>query len=227
MDKERAKQPGQIPVDTLRALIKAQDAVSEGLNLEITPPSAAARRRGVVAHFAYPAEEGWRAGGDVSTSSNGLVISRLEVWPGGDGSQSVTAGILRQVPVGAIVATVRAHATFEAAQGEATRAAGLGEPMPKTLGGAADTPQRRGGRAPLSDELIADVAVAYLEETLPGKGSGATKRLAERFERPEETVRAWVARARRDGWLGPGSKGRPGAAPGPRLLQSGRLHEGK
>jgi transposase len=42
--------------------------------------------------------------------------------------------------------------------------------------------------------------------------------MAARFDRPEGTLRTWVSRARKEGWLGPGSKGRIGAEPGPLLL---------
>lgn len=75
-----------------------------------------------------------------------------------------------------------------------------------------------GGRTPMSDELLRAVAEAYLEETAPDKPPRPMARLAERFERPEETVRTWLARARKAGWLGPGIRGRIGGEPGPRLL---------
>ncbi len=79
---------------------------------------------------------------------------------------------------------------------------------------------RRGGRAALTDDLLRDIAVRYLIETLPGQPPGAMKRMSARFGRPEETIRTWVGRARRDGWLGPSVKGRAGAEPGPRLQLS-------
>ena len=75
-------------------------------------------------------------------------------------------------------------------------------------------PQRR-GRPPLADDLLEHVARAYLEEA--PAGTGLTRRLAERFGRPEPTVRDWVAAARERGYLSPARPGRRGAAPGPRL----------
>jgi hypothetical protein len=75
-------------------------------------------------------------------------------------------------------------------------------------------PQRR-GRPPLADDLLEQVARAYLEEA--PAGTGLTRRLAERFGRPEPTVRDWVAAARERGYLSPARPGRRGAAPGPRL----------
>ncbi|WP_225840298.1 hypothetical protein [Streptomyces sp. NK08204] len=77
-------------------------------------------------------------------------------------------------------------------------------------------PQRRGRQA-LPDDLLKKVAEAYLRETAHGRPPGAVKRLAAEFDRPEETVRSWIARARSRGWLGPSRQGRRGAEPGPRL----------
>jgi hypothetical protein len=73
------------------------------------------------------------------------------------------------------------------------------------------------GRPKLSDDLLRQVAIAYLAEMRSGRG--VLRRLGERFERPETTIRDWVRIARREGWLGPATKsGRRGADPGPRLL---------
>jgi hypothetical protein len=75
----------------------------------------------------------------------------------------------------------------------------------------------RPGRPKLADDLLRQVALAYLAEVRAGRG--VLRRLAERFERPETTIRDWVRIARREGWLGPATKsGRRGADPGPRLL---------
>jgi hypothetical protein len=74
------------------------------------------------------------------------------------------------------------------------------------------SPQRR-GRPPLAEDLLEQVARAYLEEA--PAGIGLTRRLAERFDRPEPTVRDWVAAARERGYLSPAHPGRRGAAPGP------------
>lgn len=77
---------------------------------------------------------------------------------------------------------------------------------------------RRTGRPPLSDEHLAAVAVAYLEE-LP-RGRGMHRRLGERFDRRPETMRDQVRAARRAGFLSDDAKiGRRGASPGPRLIE--------
>jgi hypothetical protein len=70
---------------------------------------------------------------------------------------------------------------------------------------------RRRGRPELSDELLIDVAEAYIWEA--GRGRGALKRMSEIFDRPEATIRDWITLARRRGYLAPTKAGRRGAAP--------------
>jgi len=84
--------------------------------------------------------------------------------------------------------------------------------------GAEQAVAGRRGRPEIADTLLESVATAYLEEA-PG-GAGLTRRLAERFNRPEPTVRDWVAAARRRGFLSAAHPGRRGAAPGPRLTDA-------
>ena len=74
---------------------------------------------------------------------------------------------------------------------------------------------RRRGRPELSDQLLIEVARAYLDESR--FGSGLTRRLAEQFDRPEPTIRDWITAARRRGFLGQTTPGRRGATPGPNL----------
>jgi hypothetical protein len=160
----------------------------------------------VVATFECESAAGeWSASGDVSRREQGLVISRLEVSPGPNGVGGVTGGMLQKVPVGHILRHVRAE---------------LGpDSVPPTT--FEETPLvrriREGGRVTLDDELLREVAHRYWVYTGPGQPSGAIKRLAADFQRPEETIRTWVARARREEWLGPSVKGRAGAEAGPKL----------
>ncbi|MFJ9536636.1 hypothetical protein ACIRPX_05195 [Streptomyces sp. NPDC101225] len=145
----------------------------------------------------------WSVEGTASRTAGGLVISSLDVRADGKALSGVTAAMLRKVPVGVILNHVRADVTR------------MSPPEPKDEG--AKRPPRRGGRAALSDDLLRGLALAYLRETSPGSAPGALGRLAAEFERPEGTIRTWLARARADGWLGPSVKGRAGAEPGPRL----------
>lgn len=146
----------------------------------------------------------WSAAGDIARGPQGLTISRVEVIS--TSPNGVTGSVLRKIQVGEILNSVRATI--------ARASQGAGEPSPEARRSQGT---RSGGRAGLSDQLLRDVAVAYLAGTAPGQPPGAVKRMAEELGRPEETVRTWIGRARRDGWLGPGVKGRAGAEPGPRL----------
>lgn len=160
----------------------------------------------VVATFeCEPASRDWLAKGDVSRNQQGLVISRLEVTPASNATGGVTGGMMQKVPVGQILRHVRAE-------------------LGPDFEGSTTLPDselvRRiseGGRASLDDEMLRAVAHRYWLYTGPGQPPGAIKRLAVDFNRPEETIRTWVARARREGWLGPSVKGRAGAEPGYKL----------
>jgi hypothetical protein len=89
--------------------------------------------------------------------------------------------------------------------------------LPPTTAYIAPTGPATGGRSMLSDDLMRQVAEAYMRQAAPGQPPGAMGRLAAEFGRPEETMRTWVARARARGWLGPSKRGRRGAEPGPRF----------
>lgn len=200
----------------LRRAADARDAVNAALPVRIFETNEDSKPE-VVAHFSYSeASELWTVFGDVKRGAHGLVISRLEITPEAS-SSGVTAGLLRKIPVGEILASIRTKAAWEAAQKANTRALLGEEPIAGVFHEGDETRARRSGRAPLTQELLRDVAVAYIEENAPGRPAGAMRRIAERFGKPEETVRNWVTRARRDGWLGPSVKGRAGAEPGPRL----------
>ena len=69
------------------------------------------------------------------------------------------------------------------------------------------------------------VALEYLYH-LQEHGQRVVKAMTETFrtqrsepELPINTVRHWVWRARKDGWLSKGEKGKAGAKPGPRLIE--------
>jgi len=80
---------------------------------------------------------------------------------------------------------------------------------------AAGRPKR--GRPGLGDAHYARIAHAYLQKQAEGHGRGILNALAEQERRPRQTVRDWVAGARKRGFLTPGTQGRAGALPGPRL----------
>lgn len=173
--------------------------------LTVKMPTAEQLLSGAAAQFEYRDDaHAVTLRGTAGRSHRGLTITALEVVPdNGD----VTGGVLRSLSPGELLLQLRS------AIAPAIDAAATG----------ADSEQctcthRRGGWPPITDELLRQVAVAYLEESAVGAGPGVLDRLASRFNRPEGTVRGWLKRARRDGWLGPVVQGRVGCEPGPRLM---------
>ncbi|MFF7734599.1 hypothetical protein [Streptomyces sp. NPDC007984] len=161
-------------------------------------------------HFTFQArpavsetERAWRINGDVVRAEHGLKVTRIEVDTDPDGTAEVTGTLMRQIPIGTILDYVRGRVS-------ATLASDLDDAPAAALAVSS-------GRTAMTDSFLRDVALSYLRETAPGKPQGATRRLAEAYGRPEQTIRTWIARARKEGWLGPSAKGRAGAEPGPRL----------
>jgi len=154
-----------------------------------------------------PASAEWLATGDVSRGPQGLVISRLEVRWGPTSIGGITGGTLQKVPVGRVLRLVRAE--IDPAFSAPTPVADL--PIVRQI--------REGGRVTLDDALFREIAYRYWFYTQPGQPPGAIKRMAADFGRPDETIRTWVARARKAGWLGPSVKGRAGAEAGPKLKE--------
>lgn len=168
--------------------------------VELEKPSEAAREAGVVASFRWFGED-MDVAGDVIRTGAGLVISRAEVIA--HAASGITHYLLRRVPLGALLAEARAHvAAAEPAPTE----------MPATVSG--DTGSRH---LAMTDDHLRRVAMAYLRETAPGKDRAAISRMEAQFGRPRGTILTWIARARKEGWLGPAVRGRLGSEPGPKL----------
>jgi len=149
----------------------------------------------------------WRVEGEVVRGAQGLAITELTIRPDPGLAGGITGALMRDIPIGALLDYVRDQIT---------------RTTTRVLGNAsaeAEAALRRGGRQVLSDQMLREVAMLYLDETEAGKPPGAVGRMAKRYERPEETVRTWLARARKAGWLGPSKKGKAGADPGPRLIE--------
>jgi hypothetical protein len=172
----------------------------------------------------------WRAKEDEDWDVSALSDShpaRLEF-------EGITGALLRAIPLGRILAWAHdAMATGDwrsqgltmlSLTGETTivPAPDLDEPTRAALERTAAVPNRRHGRPPLSDELLEEVARAYLDEAK--RGRGLTRRLATRFGRPEETIRHWIHVCRGRGYLSPGVTGRRGAQPGERLLAMNEIN---
>jgi hypothetical protein len=82
--------------------------------------------------------------------------------------------------------------------------------------GPAALPKPARGRPPIPPEQLAAVAEAYLDEV--GRGPGVTRRVAQRLDMVEDTVRDRIRMARDREFLTPTKRGRRGGAPGPALL---------
>lgn len=140
----------------------------------------------------------------------------------------ITSDVLRRIPIGEILSRTQRRLADDSWRTEGIRVFGgpneteasltveeMTEEQRRALDNSVGITARRRGRPELADELLIDVAEAYIWET--GRGSGALRRMSELFDRPEATVRDWIAQARRRGYLAPTKAGRRGAAPGPNL----------
>lgn len=161
-------------------------------------------------HFTFNArpdasadDRDWRIEGDVFRTARGLKITSITVETDPESPMEITGTLMRQIPLGTLLDYVRGRVS-ETLAGD----------LPST---AVRTQAVPAGRIALTDDFLRDVAISYLRETAPGMPRGATRRLAAAYGRPEETIRTWISRSRKAGWLGPSATGRAGAERGPRL----------
>lgn len=139
-------------------------------------------------------------------------------------SQLITSDVLRKIPLGRIIAMAQRSLAQEEWRTEGLQVLMGDDRGPdeltsneitalETVARAAKETKR--GRPRLPDSTLIDIAHAYLEEA--PTGVGLLKRLSLRFDRPEATIRDWIAAARREGYLTPAVPGKRGAGPGHRL----------
>ncbi|WP_052440033.1 hypothetical protein [Streptacidiphilus albus] len=193
--------------------ILATQAEVEAARTQLFKPTDEAKARGVVVQFERHEDE-FVISGDVSRGDAGLVITRAEL--SAPASTGITHRLLRRAPLGDVLEDVRKYVLYEEARRRGVQAILGEEPAPGVFSEGDAIPQTA-GRTVMSGELLRAVSLAYLQETAPGKDPGALQRMSERFERPEGTMRTWITRARKEGWLAPGAKGRMGAEAGPKL----------
>lgn len=175
--------------------------LSESGSIEVGPPDPEQQYgEDVVFQFNWTDDDGnVSAEGLISRGAGGLVISNIDVWTQYTGG--VTHQILRAVPLGDILALAR---TSIALVDDAVSAHPIVVPPAK--------------HTAMTDDLLRDVARAYLEESSEGKDRAVVARLEQLFGRPRGTITTWISRARKEGWLGPATRGRVGAEPGPKLV---------
>lgn len=128
--------------------------------------------------------------------------STVELPAGG-----ITSRVLSSIKLEEIFLSLR---IAERALGSSTPEA---EPRPQPAG-----PRR--GRPPLEDKHYRKVARMYLNAMRKAPGRPIPW-MAEKLGHEPSTVRGWVGEARRRGFLTPGTRGKAGAMPGPRLTGGG------
>ncbi|MFV8165308.1 hypothetical protein ACNQVK_24985 [Mycobacterium sp. 134] len=172
-----------------------------------------------------------RTWGYFDGSDNYAMPESDDLPDGHDPPTLITSDILRRIPLGDIVARTQrwlADASWRTEgirtlPGPDLRPDDLTDQQRRALENSSNSMLRRRGRPELSDELLVDVAEAYIQEA--GRGRGAINRMADIFNRPEATIRDWISIARRRGYLAPTKPGRRGAAPGPRLSKPSKSDE--
>lgn len=135
----------------------------------------------------------------------------------------ITTDLLRQLPLGRIIAKAQQSLADADSQDdeiefdeETLANDGLERPTQDALKVAATAAKRtKRGRPPLSTELLESIAYAYIDQA--PAGVGLLRRLSLHFDRPESTIRDWIAAARREGYLTPAVRGQRGAGAGPNL----------
>ncbi len=159
-----------------------------------------------------------RASVDVDPSGRPVVTDvRIEC------GQGLTSSDLRAVSLTALLAVVQSEVStlrdprWRAITGTDARIGQLVESAPD---------QRRRPARRIPDATLRKVAELYLDEQTGGPG--LHRRILRRLRMlPTEdaTIRRWIQRARRDGWLSPAQHGARGAVAGPRLIAA-REQEG-
>lgn len=144
----------------------------------------------------------------------------------------VTSATLRAIHLGPLLQGIRAQllAEPEAAQrfADQLRQAALDQgvdldgPSDEYLAAATQAAERIGdppkrGRKGYGDDFYRDVARTYLSLLGQGWTKGILNEMARLADRPRDTIATWVREARKREFLTPGTPGRAGAEPGPKL----------
>lgn len=193
-------------------LLQAAERAYTGLPITLEKPTAEEAETGV-RRFSY-VQGDKIVSGHVQIDGNDATVTRLEIRPASP-QAAVTSSMIISVRIGEITASLRTLLALDRAKREGSAAFSY-SPANAPAAKSVERP-RRGGRPSVTDSMLRWVAEAYLLETADGKPHPVA-RIAEKIGRPEETVRTWLARARREGWLSPGVRGRAGGEPGPKLI---------
>lgn len=192
------------------------------------------RRPPVVGTFAAGLDGGWVASGHLAVVAGSLCIGTLRFDFGyepyeGDDRRMVP----RPPPPGGVTSTVVRRFRVSDVLQEARRifrdaaaaAAKAGVPpedvamLERARVAVSHEPPKKRGRTGRAPEFYRQVAVEYLDLYQQGHGRGLLYELAERRGISRNQARDWKRRAVELGFLTPGTPGRAGAEPGPRLME--------
>jgi hypothetical protein len=164
--------------------------------------------------------------GTLALRAGSLVISTLTLTPNtgfeetGDGTRrpvdlmpdsGLTSAVLRSIRLTDIISAVQARLERNPTP----------TPHAHPPTNDPDPPPAPQGRRRLPDRHYQQLAMDYLELQAE---AGVTRRLSQRWRRPEPTIKTWIGQATRLGFLGPGTKGRRLREPGPRLDRWATMH---
>ena len=165
----------------------------------------------------------WVVSGTLALRAGSLVISRLTLTPNtgfeetGDGTRrpvdlmpdsGLTSAVLRSIRLTEIISAVQDRLERAPTRDPSTSP----QAHPRTTDPG--PPPAARGRRRLPDRHNQQQAMDYLELQAE---AGVTRRLSQRWSRPEATIKTWIAQATRLRYLGPGTKGRRLREPGQRL----------
>jgi hypothetical protein len=167
----------------------------------------------------------WIVEGILRSDPAGPIVSRLTVehYPA---HREVTGAILRRLAIATIRNIALANLPAVAESRRIAREAGIARVSEADAAhaehAAAEAAKPRPGRRAKPDEFYERIARRYLELLKDGRRDVLKALAAEESERegrviPKETVRDWVRKATRLGFLAKGKPGKAEARPGPRL----------
>lgn len=200
-------------------LLQAAERAYTGLPITLEEPTAEEAETGF-RRFSYEQDDKI-VSGHVRVEGNDATVTRLEIRPASP-QAAVTSSMIISVRIGEITASLQTLLALDRAKREGSAAFSYSAANAPTAK-PAERP-RRGGRPSVTDSMLEWLAEAYILETAEGMPPRPLARIAERIGRPEETVRTWLSKARKEGWLAPGVRGRVGGEPGPKLLAKNLRH---
>jgi hypothetical protein len=202
--------PAQQPPDDL---LQAAENAYSGLPIALEDPTEEDLKNGT-RRFTYTQDDK-TVSGLARTDGNNVTVTRLEIQPAAP-QTAVTSAMVISVRVGEITASLRTLLALDRARRGGDAAFSYSDA--ETAASKPAERPRRGGRPSVTDSMLEWLAEAYVLETAEGMPPHPVARIAERIGRPPETVRTWLSKARKEGWLAPGVRGRAGGEPGPKLL---------